>query len=130
MSLEARLQALSTEYQKLQTDLSTAVDARQRLDSQLSETDMVKKEFDQLRPSNAVYKLVGPVLVKQDQAEAKANVAKRLEFIRSEIKRMETQLKEINEKADKKKEEIIAVQTAHQQSLQQQAPAAAPAIKV
>ena len=34
---------------------------------------------------NTVYKLIGPVLVKQDQAEAKANVAKRLEFITSEM---------------------------------------------
>ena len=34
---------------------------------------------------NTVYKLIGPVLVKQDQAEAKANVEKRLEFITSEM---------------------------------------------
>jgi prefoldin beta subunit len=32
-----------------------------------------------------VYKLVGPSLVPQDQAEAKQNVEKRLEFIRSEM---------------------------------------------
>jgi len=43
MSLPARLQAASTEYQKLQVDLSNAVDARQRLDAQLSENELVKK---------------------------------------------------------------------------------------
>ena len=32
-----------------------------------------------------MYKLIGPVLVKQDQTEAKTNVDKRLEFIRSEM---------------------------------------------
>jgi len=32
-----------------------------------------------------VYKLIGPVLVKQDQVEAKSNVETRLEFIRSEM---------------------------------------------
>jgi hypothetical protein len=43
MSLPARLQAASSEYQKLQVDLSNAVEARQRLDAQLSENELVKK---------------------------------------------------------------------------------------
>jgi len=46
---------------------------------------MIFQEFAQLTPSNAVYKLVGPVLVPQDQNEAKANVETRLEFIKSEM---------------------------------------------
>lgn len=41
--LQARLQAASTEYQKLQSDLSVAVDSRQRLDTRLQENEMVKK---------------------------------------------------------------------------------------
>ena len=41
--LQAKLQAASTEYQKLQSDLSAAVDSRQRLDAQLQENEMVKK---------------------------------------------------------------------------------------
>jgi len=43
MSLPARLEAASSEYQKLQVDLSNAVEARQRLDAQLSENELVKK---------------------------------------------------------------------------------------
>lgn len=43
MSLEARLQTASTAYQKLQTELSSAVEARQLLDAQLTETSVVKK---------------------------------------------------------------------------------------
>ena len=102
MSLEAKLQQASVEYQRLQADLSKAVEARQRLDAQLSENELVKKvalvrtverialtqhfqEFDQLTPGNAIYKLIGPVLVKQDQVEAKSNVETRLDFIRSEM---------------------------------------------
>ena len=42
-SLEAKLQQASVEYQKLQADLSKAVEARQRLDAQLSENGLVKK---------------------------------------------------------------------------------------
>lgn len=43
MTLPARLQAASSEYQKLQVDLSDAVEARQKLDAQLSENELVKK---------------------------------------------------------------------------------------
>ncbi|KAF8807706.1 hypothetical protein BYT27DRAFT_6583996 [Phlegmacium glaucopus] len=127
MSLEAKLQQASVEYQKLQADLSKAVDARQRLDAQLSENELVKKEFDQLTPENAVYKLIGPVLVKQDQVEAKSNVETRLGFIRSEIKRVEGQIKEVEGKQEKKKTELIQVQSALQQQSQRSpsAPAAA-----
>lgn len=32
-----------------------------------------------------VYKLIGPVLVKQDLAEANANVRKRIEYISAEL---------------------------------------------
>ena len=43
MSLDAKLQQTSVDYQKLQVDLSKAVEARQRLDAQLSENELVKK---------------------------------------------------------------------------------------
>ena len=43
MSLDAKLQQASVEYQKLQADLSKLVEARQRLDAQLSENELVKK---------------------------------------------------------------------------------------
>ena len=102
MSAEARLQAASGEYQKLQADLSNAVEARQRLDAQLSETETVKKVCDistllqcvtqismqvfaKLKDENTIFKLIGPVMVKQEHGEAKANVDKRLEFIQSEM---------------------------------------------
>jgi prefoldin beta subunit len=38
-----------------------------------------------MESSNTVYKLIGPVLVKQDLEEAKATVAKRLEYINGEM---------------------------------------------
>lgn len=45
-----------------------------------------------------VYKLVGPVLVKQDPVEAKANVSKRLDFINGELSRLDTQLPLLQDK--------------------------------
>jgi prefoldin beta subunit len=124
MSLQVRAQAATTEYQKLQTDLQNAVEARQRLDSQLQENEMVKKEFTQLTPNNTVYKLIGPVLVQQDQSEAKSNVDTRLDFIRGEIKRLEGQLHDIGAKSEKKKNELVEIQAELQQQSQPQGSAA------
>ncbi|KAI0820099.1 prefoldin subunit 6 [Trametes gibbosa] len=114
-ALQERLQAASAEFQKIQAELSAVVDARQKLDAQLSENELVKKEFTSLTPDNTVYKLVGPVLVQQDQTEAKQNVDTRLGFIKGEIKRVEGQLKELGDKSDKKKHELVEIQAAIQQ---------------
>lgn len=43
------------------------------------------QELDLLESANIVYKLIGPVLVKQDLDEAKATVTKRLEYINGEM---------------------------------------------
>ena len=101
--LQSKLQLASAEFQKIQGDLANTVEIRQRLDAQQSENEIVKKvritlychsgeklmvplqEFSTLASSNVVYKLVGPVLVPQDQTEAKNNVEKRLEFIRGDM---------------------------------------------
>ncbi|KAF9076161.1 prefoldin subunit 6, partial [Rhodocollybia butyracea] len=114
-SLREKLQAASVDFQKIQEDLSKAVEARQKLDAQLSENELVKKEFASLTPENTIYKQIGPMLVKQDQAEAKSTVDTRLEFIRGEIKRIEAQLKEIEAKSENKKSEIVEIQTKLQQ---------------
>ncbi|KAG8963279.1 hypothetical protein FRC05_004795 [Tulasnella sp. 425] len=124
-SLEERLEKATEEYQKLQKDLTAAVENRQRLDAQLTENEQVQKEFAQLKPANTIYKLIGPVLVKQEQSEAKQNVEKRLDFIKGEIKRTETRLKDLGEKAEKVKTEIVQLQTVRQAQQQQEAIAVA-----
>lgn len=50
-----------------------------------TDCESFNQEFAALSPSNQIYKLVGPVLLKQDQVEAKANVDKRLEYIAGEM---------------------------------------------
>lgn len=113
---EARLQEVSTEYQKLQSDLAVQVEKRTRLDAQSSENEMVKKEFANFTANNIVYKLVGPVLIPQDQNEAKNNVETRLDFIRAEIKRADAQIKIIEESSEKKKTELLEIQSMIQQA--------------
>ena len=42
-ALQERFQIVSADFQKIQSDLSLAVDARQKLEAQLSENELVKK---------------------------------------------------------------------------------------
>ncbi|ORY27669.1 Prefoldin [Naematelia encephala] len=125
-AVQAELQSSSVAFQQMESDMASIIEARQRLDSQLSENELVLKEFSQLKPHNTIFKLVGPSLVPQDQAEAQQNVEKRLDFIKSEIKRVESQLKDSEEKTMKKKNEIIQLQQEFQ-ALQASSSAAVPA---
>ena len=63
------------------------------------------QELKLLEEDANVYKLVGPVLVKQDLVEAKSNVNKRLEFIRGEIERVEQQLTKLQDKQSKRQQQ-------------------------
>ena len=51
---------------------------------------MVMSEFKMLDDDANVFKLVGPILAKQDLSECKENVEKRLAFIDKEIARLNT----------------------------------------
>ena len=96
--MSTRIVVLQEEYRRLETERSEAIESRQALGAQEAENKTVKavrltspepteatQEFAKLTPNNNVYKQMGPVLVKQDQVEAKANVDKRLEFIAGEM---------------------------------------------
>lgn len=51
----------------------------------MNENITVREELYLLKAANEVFKLIGPVLVKQDLEEAKDNVNKRIEFIKTEM---------------------------------------------
>ncbi|ETS73485.1 hypothetical protein PFICI_14431 [Pestalotiopsis fici W106-1] len=111
---QAKLQALSEDYQKLQQELQTVVASRQKLQAQKTENLGVQKEFENLKDEENIYKLVGPVLLKQDKVEAESTVKGRIEFIGKEIERTEKQIKDIQDKIEKKKTEIIQTQSTAQ----------------
>ena len=46
---------------------------------------MLHQELKRLEAEASVFKLIGPVLVKQDQEEAKQNVQKRIDYISAEL---------------------------------------------
>ncbi|KAI8338167.1 Prefoldin [Chlamydoabsidia padenii] len=113
--VEAKLEAESKAFQQLQKDLTKAIESRQRLDSQQQENEQVRKEFDLLKGDANIYKLIGPVMVKQEKSEAASNVKNRLDLIASEIKRVEGQLNDLTEKSEKKKTVIAQLQMEYQQ---------------
>ncbi|KAH0609442.1 uncharacterized protein H6S33_012928 [Morchella sextelata] len=120
------LQKMTEEFTTLQKELSSVVEARQTLESQLQENQSVQKEFSGLDDGANIFKLIGPVLVKQDKSEAIMAVGGRLEFIEAEITRTEEKIKSIQEKQEKMKIEIMQLQNiVVQQQQQQQAQVAA-----
>ncbi|KAI1723867.1 prefoldin subunit domain-containing protein [Ditylenchus destructor] len=90
--LKAKFDEEVNKISQLEKDRSRCLLNRRQLESQLTENNMVKEEFDRLEVAANVYKLIGPVLVKQDLAEAKENVRKRVEYITTEISRVESVL--------------------------------------
>ncbi|KAI6381754.1 hypothetical protein MCOR25_000988 [Pyricularia grisea] len=116
--IQAKLQSLSDDYKKLQSELDTAVQARQKLEAQLQENLGVQKEFEKMKDGETIYKLTGPVLLKQDKVEADSTVKGRIEFIKNEVERLEKQISDGQDKMEKKKGEIIQVQTSAQQQQQ------------
>ncbi|UYV69984.1 PFDN6, partial [Cordylochernes scorpioides] len=86
--MEALQKKLSQEVDKIknvQKDIQKLYGQRQKLDAQLNENTIVKEELALVDPAASnVYKLIGPVLVKQDLVEAKQNVDKRIEYITGE----------------------------------------------
>lgn len=84
-SPSSHLQSLTSAFQKQQLQLQSLIEARQQLDSQLSENSQVRVQFGKLKEDNQVYKLMGSVLMKVEQEEARGNVDKRIEFIRAEM---------------------------------------------
>ncbi|GFS92302.1 prefoldin subunit 6 [Nephila pilipes] len=113
MGSEEFQKRLSQELDKMKTiqkNMQKAMAAKQTLDGQLSENNVVKEELNFLTPENKVYKMTGPVLVEQEIDEAKQNVEKRIMFITSEIKRNDEVLKDLSNQQDKQQEILQRLQ--------------------
>ncbi|KAA8588548.1 prefoldin subunit 6 [Etheostoma spectabile] len=115
-AIQKKLKAEVEKYAQMQKDVSKSMSARQKLETQLTENNIVKEELDLLDSTNTVYKLIGPVLVKQDLDEAKATVTKRLEYINGEIQRYETVLKDMEKKSEQHREVLSSLQQEFQRA--------------
>ncbi|XP_014234470.1 prefoldin subunit 6 [Trichogramma pretiosum] len=114
--LQKKLQSEIEEYKQVQKEYQKLCSRRQQLDSQLSENTIVDEELKLMKPGNEIYKLVGPILIKQDPIEAKENVKKRLEFINSDIKRTEEAISSIEKKQEVHRNKLEALQVQFQKA--------------
>ena len=99
---------------KYEKEYKTLQQQRQQLDGQLNENEVVKTELDFVKDNEEVYKMIGKVLIKQDITEAKQNVAKRIEYIKGEIKRIDN----ASAVTEMKLEDCRTILTKLQQELQ------------
>ncbi len=73
---------------------------------------LIMQELELLDEDANIFKLVGPVLIKQDPLEATSNVKKRLEFIKGEVDRLDAQLKRLDDKQSKRQNTVGSVDVA------------------
>ncbi|XP_059087965.1 prefoldin subunit 6-like isoform X3 [Tigriopus californicus] len=116
--MQAKMQEEVEALQTLQKQSSQALTARQTLDSQLNENQLVKEEMDALEEGAHVFKLIGPALVRQAVPEAQGNVDKRIAYITAELKRQETLLKTLEEKQDERRNTLQTMQNQMQKLAQ------------
>lgn len=75
-----------------------------------NENEMVKKELEFIEEGDEVFKLVGPMLVKEEISDAKQNVAKRVDFITKEIEKFDKKIQSHEETIVKKTKIVQDIQ--------------------
>jgi prefoldin beta subunit len=104
------LQSLTDSYSSLSTKLNSTITTLQSLEAQRTENASVSAEFSLLASSSnsppKIYKLIGPVLVKQTLEEAKSTVEGRMGFIEKQIQEVEKQISEIKGRQENVKDEV------------------------
>ena len=105
-TIKAQIEKETENYRQLQGEVTKNHTARLRFTQQLQESEMVKKELDLLDDEAVVFKLVGPALIRQDLVEAKANVDKRMQFLKKESERLDSSLKSLENKQKQAQDEV------------------------
>eukprot|EP00918_Siedleckia_nematoides_P084042 GHVU01184283.1.p1 GENE.GHVU01184283.1~~GHVU01184283.1.p1 ORF type:complete len:126 (+),score=36.72 GHVU01184283.1:67-444(+) len=98
------------EYRDLQESIQSSIQSQKVLLTQQSENELALEELACLESDAVVYKLVGPLLVKEDVDAAKANVNKRLDYIKSETNRLSKLAEDTQEKMQAKAAEVEKMQ--------------------
>eukprot|EP00931_Biecheleriopsis_adriatica_P095006 TRINITY_DN6862_c0_g1_i1.p1 TRINITY_DN6862_c0_g1~~TRINITY_DN6862_c0_g1_i1.p1 ORF type:complete len:125 (-),score=53.44 TRINITY_DN6862_c0_g1_i1:47-421(-) len=111
---EQEMQKEMEKFKGMQETLQKAYEARMGLIAQQQETELVKEEFESIEEDATIFKLVGPVMVKQNVDDAKGNVEKRLEYISGELERSNKIISNQEKELGEKQQELIKMQQAMQ----------------
>lgn len=99
----------------MQKQIQELIKQREVLGTQKNENELVRRELDVIEAQpegekDQVFKLVGPVMIKQDPADARETIAKRLEYISKEIDSRQAQIKDLQQKSAQQQAVIQAMQ--------------------
>ena len=119
-ALAAEIDAEVATFRSLQEQLQRVRNDLQIVLGQQTENEMVQQELDLLDNNSNVYKMVGPVLIKNSLEDARDTVKKRIEFITSERKRLEDKAQELESRGNE-----ISIKVQEMQAKLQSATAAA-----
>jgi prefoldin beta subunit len=118
--MAAAVEAEMAKFRTLQDTMAEQHTTLQQLLSQKNENEMVLQELNLLRQDDGshhqVYKLMGPILIKNDLEDAKLTVGKRLEFITGEMNKVENSMKGLEKEANE-----VAKKANEMQGLMQKA---------
>jgi len=108
MDIQRLIEAESAEIKKIEQEYQKVIQGKRSMTEKKSENEMVLQELNLVKDeeSATIYKLVGPILAKQDLAEAKTNVKTRLDYITKECDRMDHLENDFLAKVEDKKKMI------------------------
>merc|ERR1711933_214290 len=89
---------------------------RQNFKFQLTENLVINKELNLLDSGNNVFKLLGPMLIRQELIEVSSNVSKRIEIICKELERLSKQKNDLEKIKHEKQKDL---EKPHQKLIQE-----------
>ena len=110
MELYKKYEFQIKEIESLEKEQSRIRIALSSFENKKNENSMVKSELGLLENDDVVYKLIGPILVKQEINEAKLQVDHRLEMINKEINKLDKNYRDNNSKIKENRKSLIEIQ--------------------
>jgi prefoldin beta subunit len=118
--LASAVDAEIAKFREINARIQTRRNNLQIVVSQLTENQLVFQELEFLNENHhTVYKMIGPVLIKQEKEEARQTVQKRLEYIQNEQKQLEESIQKDETEAEKLAQKIQQMQNTLQQTTAQ-----------
>lgn len=112
--LQKQFQRELDAFKQCQKEVNQLTGMRQQLDGQLNENSIVKEELELLKSTSEVYKMVGPILLRQDHSEAKENIDKRMSYIKNELQRIDDRISTLESKQDEYRDKLTKLQQQFQ----------------
>ena len=109
VDMQRLMEAESGEIKKIEAEYQKVTKGKQSMVEKRQENEMVNTELSLLKEGDnfTIYKMIGPILAKQDLVEARNNVKTRLDYITKEADRLEHLENEFKSTAEDKRKNII-----------------------